>query len=182
MAKLISKTYADALFEIALSENKIDLFEEEIGALRQILSENKEFEKLISNPRISHEDKQEMIENVFKGRISDELTGFLSVIVAKGRFSKIDEILGHFSDEIKKHKGIGVAYVVTPFELTEAQKSKVEQKILDTTDYKKMEMHYSLKKELIGGMQIRIGDCVVDSSINTKVVRLQNELMKLQLG
>ncbi len=182
MAKLISKTYADALFEIALSENKIDLFEEEANAVRQILSDNRDFGKLISNPRISPEDKQAMVENVFKDRISDELTGFFSVIVAKGRFSQIDEILEYFGNEIKKHKGIGVAFVATPFELTEAQKAKVEQRILDTTDFTKMEMHYSLDKELIGGMQIRIGDCVVDSSINTKVVRLQHELMNLQIG
>ena len=56
-----------------------------------------------------------------------------------------------------------------------------EQRLLDTTDYKKMEMHYNVDESLIGGMVVRIGDRVVDSSIKTKLNELQKELLKVQL-
>lgn len=182
MAKLISKTYGDALLEVAVEESRVDEFSEEMTGIATVLKENPEFGKLINNPRISMDNKLEVLESVFKGRISSELLGFLNMIVVKGRFSQIDEIILYFTDEVKKLKGIGVAYVTTPVELTDAQQKAVEQKLLETTDFKKMEMHYSIDNSLIGGMQIRIGDRVIDSSVHTKIIKMQQELMKIQLG
>ena len=67
-------------------------------------------------------------------------------------------------------------------ELTGAQKSRIEKRLLETTRFDKMELHFSLDKELIGGLVIRIGDRVVDSSIRTKLEGLQRQLMKVQLS
>ena len=58
----------------------------------------------------------------------------------------------------------------------------MEEKLLTTTGFKEMEMHYQLKKELIGGMVIRIGDRVVDSSVQNKLDDLKKQLLKIQLG
>lgn len=182
MAKLISKTYGDALLEVAIEEDKLDVFTEEVGELKQVLEENPDLLKLVNNPRISGEDKLQIIDNVFKGRISAELVGFLNMIVSKGRFNEILNILAYFIDEVKKLKGIGVAYVTTPTELSEGQKKAVEKKLLETTSFNSMEMNYSIDKSLIGGMQIRIGDRVVDSSVHTKIMKMQQGLMNAQLG
>jgi len=181
MAKLISKTYGDALIEVAVEENKVDIFAEEIAGIETVLKDNPDFAKLINNPRISVEEKIGIVETVFKGQVSDELVGFMNMIVSKGRFAQIDEILQYFTDEVKKLKGIGVAYVTTPSELSDSQKKAVEQKLLDTTKLDTMEMHYSIDKSLIGGIKIRIGDRVVDSSVHTKIMSMQQELLKIQL-
>ncbi|MBO5292180.1 MAG: F0F1 ATP synthase subunit delta [Lachnospiraceae bacterium] len=182
MAKLISKTYGEALFELAVEENKTDVFLEEITEIRRVLAENPEFSALMNHPKITKEEKTEVMENVFKGRISDELTGFFSIIIAKDRYKEIDSILLYFLDEVKALKGIGVAYVTTAVPLREEQKRKVEEKLLATTDYKKMEMHYAVDQKLIGGMVIRIGDRVVDSSVSSKLDKLSKQLMKIQLA
>lgn len=181
MAKLISKTYGDALFELAVEESKVDVLLEEIQQLQEILKKNSDFGKLMAHPKIIKEEKLQVAENVFKGRISDELMGFLLIIISKDRYQEIDEILEYFVTEVKKYKGIGVATVTTAVPLKEEQCKKIEQKLLDTTDYKKMEMHYQVDAALIGGMVIRIGDRVVDSSISTKLNELQKELLKIQI-
>ena len=59
---------------------------------------------------------------------------------------------------------------------------EVERKLLETTSYQQMEMHYQTDESLIGGMVIRIGDRVVDSSIKTKLSELTRQLMKIQLS
>jgi F-type H+-transporting ATPase subunit delta len=182
MAKLVSKTYGEALFELAVEENKVDVFMEEITEIQKILAENKDFSKFMNHPKILKEEKTEVLENVFKGRISDELTGFLTLIVAKDRYNEIDAILNYFLTEIKRFKGIGIAYVTTASALRDEQKAGVEQRLLETTSYKKMEMHYNVDESLIGGMVIRIGDRVVDSSIKTKLNELTRQLMKIQLS
>ena len=181
MAKLISKTYGDALFELAVEENKVDELLGEIEQLQEILKSNEEFGKLLTHPKIIKEEKLKVVTNVFKGRISDELLGFLTIVISKDRYQDIDEILEYFLTEVKKYKGIGVATVTTAMPLRDEQCKKIEQKLLDTTEYKSMEMHYKLDTTLIGGMVIRIGDRVVDSSISTKLNELQKELLKVQI-
>ena len=62
------------------------------------------------------------------------------------------------------------------------QKKAVEEKLLSTTGYRSMEMNYETDESLIGGMVIRIGDRVVDSSIKTKLEVLKKSLLSVQIS
>ena len=79
-------------------------------------------------------------------------------------------------DKVREYRKIGVASVVSATELTEAQKSRIEEKLLSQTDYESFEMQYSVDASLIGGMKIRIGDRVVDASIQSKLARMAGSL------
>lgn len=181
MAKLISKTYGDALFELAVEEEKVDVLSEEILEVKRVLDENQEFGRLMNHPKIIKEEKIQLAQQVFGDRISKEIMGFLTIIISKDRYRNIDEILDYFIAEVKKYKGIGVAIVTTAVPLKEEQRKSVEKKLLETTEYKSMEMHYETDASLIGGMIIRIGDRVVDSSIRTKLTELERTLLKVQI-
>lgn len=181
MAKLISKTYGEAIFELAVSENRVNALTQEIETVLKVLEENPEFSEIMKHPKIIKEEKLQIIENVFKGRVSDELTGFIRLIVEKDRYGQIGEIMQYFLDEGKKLKGIGVAWVRSALPLREEQKKQVEEKLLETTSFREMEMHYQVDETLIGGMVIRIGDRVADSSIRTKLSHLEQQLLKIQL-
>ena len=181
MAKLVGATYGEALFELAVEEGREEELMNEVILLRELLSENPDFGKLMNHPKVLKEDKLEVLEAVLKGRVSEELVGFLHLIVSKDRYGEIDSILDYFINEVKQVKGIGVAYVATALDLSEAKKKEVEQKLLSTTSFTRMEMHYQVDESLIGGMVIRIGDRVVDSSIRSKLSGLERELLKVQL-
>ena len=181
MAKLVSTTYADALFETGIEENTLDSLYNEALAVQQILKDNPDFSRLMNHPKILREEKEQIVESVFKGRLSDEFTGFLKIIVTNKRYAEIDSILEYFVLKVKEHNRTGVAYVTTPLELSADQKAAVERKLLDTTDYVSMEMNYKLDESLIGGMIIRIGDKVVDSSIRTKLEGLERDLKSIRL-
>ena len=73
-------------------------------------------------------------------------------------------------------------YVTTAVELSPQEKEEVEKRMLATTDYRTVECHYQVDVSIIGGMIIRMGDRVVDSSIRTKLNKLERELMAIQLG
>lgn len=181
MAKLISKTYGEALFELAVEENKIDIFMEEIQGVMDVLLQNADFGKLMNHPKVTVEEKIEVATAVFSERISREIVGFLILIIQKKRYAEIYPIMEYFLDRVKELKGIGVAYVTTPLPLKEDQKVKIQDKLLQTTTYQTMEMHFLTDEKLIGGMQIRIGDRVVDSSVWTKLMELQKELLKVTI-
>ena len=72
--------------------------------------------------------------------------------------------------------------MVSATELTADQKSRVEQKLLQQTAYESFEVDYSVDASLIGGMVIRIGDRVVDSSIRTKLDTMTKNLRKVSLS
>ena len=182
MAKLVHKTYAEALFKLAVETNQIDVFFEESKAIIQILGENEDLLKLLCHPKIKTEEKVSVIENVFKGRISDDMTGFLVLSVEKERHNELTGILDVFVDMVKEYKHIGVAYVITAIELDDARKREVEKKLIDTTKYVQFEMHYKVDKAIIGGMIIRIGDRVVDSSIKSKIENMSKDLYNIQLA
>ena len=98
MAKLISKTYGDALFELALEENAVDSLAEEVQMVLNVLEENEELMKLLRHPKIVKEEKIKIIQDIFKGRVSDNLTGFLEIIVDKDRYNEIPSIFRFFLD------------------------------------------------------------------------------------
>ena len=181
MAKLVSKTYGDALFDLALEENKLDVMFEEVKAASFAIAENRELSDIMNHPKIVKEDKIKLIEDIFAERVSKELVGLMRMIVEKGHYNELQSVFAYFIESVKDYKNIGTAYGSSAVELTEAQKAAVEKRLLETTGYVRFEMHYSVDADLIGGMVIRIKDRVVDSSIKTKLYDLTRELSKIQL-
>ena len=181
MAKLVSKVYGDALFEATKEANKLDVVYEEVQQLLVILKENAELQKMLESPKIIREDKENVIETVFRGRISDEIVELIKLMIAKGRVDSVEAVFQYFIGLVKEEKKIGIAYVTSAMEVTDKQKKEIEKKLLETTKYESFEMNYDVDESLIGGMVIRIGDRVVDSSIKTKLYDLAKNLRTIQV-
>ena len=96
MAKLVSKTYGEALFDLAVEEGQLDVVEEEVRLLLATCDENEDFIKLLNHPKITREEKVKVVETVFKDRLSQTMTGFLVLVVEKGRNDELESILKYF--------------------------------------------------------------------------------------
>ena len=182
MAKLVEQTYGEALFQTAMEGNQVDAFLEEVELIQTVLEQNPEWDRLMKHPKISKQEKVEIMKGAFAGRISREMTGFLELILTKERYGHLQDIFRYFTLKVKEEKKIGTAYVTTPMELSEVRRADIQAKLLETTPYLTMEMHYDVDPSLIGGMVIRIKDRVVDSSIRTKLADMKRELLQIQLG
>ena len=182
MAKLISKTYGDALYELAIERNMVDTLMEEVQTLEEVLKSNADFARLMNHPKIVREEKEEIMEHVFKGRVTDELVGFLKIMISNDRYAQVIPTLEYYIARVKEYKHIGIAYVTTAIELSDQQKADVRNRLIETTKYVEMEMNYIVDTAIIGGIIIRIGDRVVDSSVRTKLYELSKDLLKIQLN
>lgn len=182
MAKLVSQTYGEALVELAYEEDIASSMLEEIQSVREIIKDNPEFVKLMLHPGIAKQEKLQVVDKVFKDKVSDQLTGLIRIIVENERFKDIDSVFQYYIDKVKESQGIGVVYVTTPLELDDKEKSNIVARLLETTDYKSLEMNYAIDKSLIGGMIVQIGDRYVDSSIRNRLDDLTKELLQIQLG
>lgn len=182
MAKIISKTYGDALFELGQESGKLDSFYEQIDMLSKLFAENPDLITLLTHPKITGEEKQEVIAKSFKGNVDDEILGFLSIIVEKDRAKEITGIFGYFRQRVYEYRKIGLVSVTSAKPIADNQKKKIESKLLSLTGYKSLEVTYAVDESLIGGMTIRIGDRVVDSSIKNKLDKMTGELRKVSLA
>ena len=181
MAKLVEKAYGDALFQQSVQSGKTDELFQEVKDIKEVLEDNNQLVKLLNHPNISKEDKEKVVENIFKGRVSDDLTGFLLLVIRKDRQKYLFKILDYYIDKVKEYKKIGVAAVTTACEMNETQKKAIEDKLISTTEYESFEIEYIVDSGLIGGMIIRVGDKVIDSSLKNKIEKMSRELYKIRL-
>ena len=181
MAKLVSNVYGDALFELAVETGKVDDFLQEAEGVIEVVKTNDGFSQMMNHPKINKEEKLQIIDEIFKGRVSGEMVGLLRMLEEKDHIKDTEDVLKYFIERVYDYKKIGRAFISTPFELTDAQKKDVEKRLLETTAYSSFVMDYTVDPELIGGMVIRIKDRVVDSSIKTQISILTHELSNIQL-
>jgi F-type H+-transporting ATPase subunit delta len=110
------------------------------------------------------------------------MSGFIMTVVNKGRHKELSDILLHYMELVKEFKHIGTVYVTTPMELSQSEKDMIHSRLLNTTDYVSLEMNYDIDPSLIGGMVVRIGDRICDSSIKTKLSAIHKELSTVMLN
>ena len=182
MAKLVSKTYGQALFELALEENALEQILEEEAFVKEVFAENEDLVTLLNHPKISKDEKIQVVENSFKGKISDTMVGFLVTVVTKERYDELNNIFQYLEEKVKEYKNIGVVSVTTAVKLTEEQKVQLTNRLLEVTSFKQLEFNYEVNPDIIGGMILRIGDRVVDSSIRTEIDQMAKSLSKIQLS
>ena len=182
MAKLAASAYGQDLYELDIESGSAAGYLDEVQIVLEVFKENGELTDFLNNPKISKTDKVKTMESIFDSRVRKDITGLIVLAVEKDRQNDIRGILEYFITAVKDYLKIGIVSVATPMELSDRQKTEVEKRILDTTAFKKLEMNYSVDKSLIGGMVIRIGDRVVDTSIKTKLAELTKELNKIQLA
>lgn len=182
MAKLVSRTYGDALFDLAIEENKVDALLEEAQVVQNIFLQNEDVLKVLHHPQITKEEKLTFIKTVFEHGASEEMQGFLHIIIQKDRSSDMLAIFEYFIHKVKEYKGIGSAAVTSAVELTKAQKDAIEKKLLQTTKYVAFEMNYQVDASILGGLIIRIEDRVVDSSLKSQLDDMSRQLQSIQLS
>lgn len=181
MVGLIAKRYGTALFELAVESDKIAAIEEEVIAVKQTLVEQNEIINIMNHPKITTDDTVKMVEDIYKGKISEELMGLIVLLVKKKRQTYMVDVFDAFLQLVKEHNNLVIANVTSVKELTDTQKDELVSNLKKTLN-KDIEVKVNVDKSIIGGLIIRIGDKIIDNSIKGKMKRLSSELAKIQLS
>ena len=181
MAKSVEKVYGQALFDSAVEKSKMDDLYDGAISLKDVLVKEKDLLTMLNNPRITEEEKNDIIDKVFADKLDDELIGLIKLMVKNNRQKNMIGVLDFFISKVKEIKKIGIVKVISAEELSKENKDEIEQKILSTTEYVSLEVKYVVDKDILGGLIIRLGDRVVDSSLKTKLEKISRELSKIML-
>ena len=181
MAKSIEKVYGQALFDASIETGKMDDLYDGAISLRDILTEEKGLLTMLTNPQITFEEKESIVDEVFAGKLDGELVEMLKIMIKNGRLKQIPGVLDFFILKVKELKKIGIVKVTSAEKLNKKTMDEIENKILSTTKYESLEVEYKVEKDILGGLIIRLGDRVVDSSLKTKLEKISRELSKIML-
>ena len=176
MAKLVSKVYGDAYVSVVSEKNNLIDALEEIKSVKNILLENVEIIELLDSPKMDDEEKIDFIKGIFENHISVDSMGFLLTIIEKKRQAELLPILDYVIDCVKELLLIGKATVTTALPLDDSKKERIVDELLKSSHYKSLEAEYVVDESLIGGIVIRIGDRVVDSSVKTRIDKMRKML------
>ena len=176
MAKLVSKVYGDAYVSVVSEKNNLIDALEEIKSVKNILLENVEIIELLDSPKMDDEEKINFIKGIFENHISVDSMGFLLTIIEKKRQAELLPILDYVIDCVKELLLIGKATVTTALPLDDSKKDKIVDELLKSSHYKSLEAEYVVDESIIGGIVIRIGDRVVDSSVKTRIDKMRKML------
>ena len=117
-----------------------------------------------------------MMKKIFENHISVDSLGFLLTVIEKKRQAELISILDYVIDCIKELLLIGKATVTTALPLDDSKKDKIVDELLKSSHYKSLEAEYVVDESIIGGIVIRIGDRVVDSSVKTRIDKMRKML------
>ncbi|QZY55524.1 F0F1 ATP synthase subunit delta [Crassaminicella profunda] len=178
MAELVERTYAQALFDIAVEENKLDVLKEEITFVLDAFSMYPDFYNLYNTPQISKDEKKKIIEEVFKEKISTEMMNFLKILLDKRRTNCLKGIAKVFKKLLNDYKNMIEGTVTTAVPLKDEEKLRIENKLSIVTG-KKIKLENMVDPSIIGGVLVKIGDKVIDGSLESRLTEMQKDLAQI---
>lgn len=178
MAELVSKVYAEALFDVAIETGQLDLIELQLQSVCQLFSENPEYYELYRAPNIALDERKAILEQSFSGKIAPELMNFLKLLLDKSRGFYILQIGEEFQQMVEVHKGIIKGVVHVTCTLTDDQIKRLESKLSESTG-KQVILTQKIDPEIIGGLVVHLGDKVIDNSLKKKLDDMKEDLFQL---
>ena len=179
MAGVVATNYSEALFALALEENKLDVFCKDLKAIVDVLNESDELKNIMKHPKVGKNDKKDILSKVFNG-VDPYVLNFMKLMVDKSRFSHFEETCKAFLKMYNVHEGIEVAYVQSAVALSEEEKVAIA-KMLEKRTNKKIELRCKVNEDLIAGIRIKINDDILDNSAAGHLSRMKEQVMKTTL-
>jgi F-type H+-transporting ATPase subunit delta len=141
--------------------------------LRQLIAESPELERLVRSPALSREDQAKGMAAVLEKGGAHELTlKFVGSVTMNRRLFIIDDMIKEFLAELARRRGEVAADVTSAVELGQVQIDAVTTALREAVG-QKVAVNLVVDPSLIGGLIVRVGSRMVDSSIRTKLQRLQ---------
>ena len=169
----IARPYASALFDLAQGENQLAQVETGLSDISRLIGESDDFSRYLRSPVISGDVKASTLEAILKTAKVNPLVGnFLRLVARNGRLFALDTIIAVFRELAAAARGEATADVTSAAPLSDAQ-AKALAETLKAKLGKTVTLNQFVDPSLIGGLQVKVGSQMIDSSLKTKLAAMK---------
>jgi len=165
--------YASALYALADQQSALDDVAGDLTALRQLLAESADLDRLVRSPVLGRDEQAKGIAAVMDKAKAHALTAkFIGTVAMNRRLFALKDMIDAFLAELARRRGEASAEVTTAVKLTDKEVEAVTESLRKVMG-QKVAVNLSVDPAVIGGMIVRVGSRMIDSSIRTKLQRLR---------
>lgn len=169
----VAGRYASALFELANEQGELEAVERDLATFQAMLDQSDDLKRLVMSPAFAAEDQQRAMKAVMDwASVGATTSNFLNVVARNRRLFAAEDMIKNYRALLAAHRGETVAEVKSAVALTEEQKAQLTEKLKATVG-KDVKLDASVDPSLLGGLVVKIGSRMFDSSLKTKLASLQ---------
>ena len=172
----VAGRYAAALFELAEEQKKLDEVAADVATIRALLAESADLCRLVASPIIGRDAQTRALSAVLeKAGVSELTLNFTGVVARNRRLFVLDSMCVGYRQLLANARGEMTAEIMTAEPLTETQQASLEQELRSALG-SKVTLDTRVDASLLGGMIVKVGSRMIDSSLRTKLQRLELSL------
>lgn len=178
----VLEPYAEALMSVADTHEITSRLGEDVTGLLDALKSSADLQEFLDNPVVKAEDKKAVLQQISNSLGGDGFhsytLNFLNILVDRRRIRFLEGICQHYQALLRKRNKTVVAEVTSAVELNDTQKHSVREKVVAMTSAEQVEIDTKIDTNLIGGVIIKVGSQVIDSSLRGQLRRIGLSLGK----
>ena len=175
----VAERYARALFDLALEENAVDAIEKDLERVEAIMNESEDFMRLVKSPVFTAEEQLAAASAILdKVGLSGTVGNFVRVIASNRRLFFLPGMIAAFRKILTAHRGEQVAEVTTAHALSDDDMTALKVSLKEALG-KDIAIDAKVDPELLGGLVVKVGSQMVDSSVRTKLNSLKIALKEV---
>ncbi len=170
---LIADRYASALYDLATDSKSVDPVLADLTLLQTMLNDHKDLQLIIESPLVASTDKLGILEKLLLNIRTSKLTlTFLKVLEKNKRFSNLYSIISQFININSFNRGDVLADITSAEELNDEQRKNINEQLKNTLG-KKLSLNFIVDKKIIGGLVVKVGSKMIDTSLANKINKLK---------
>jgi len=172
----LAARYAAALFDLAEEKGKLDRVAEDLARLGAMVADSHDLGRLIRSPRMSREDQHFGLDAVMEEARLDALTrNFVGLTVKNRRAAQLPDMIAAFRARLAERAGEITAEVASAKPLSKSQADALEAQLKKALGAKVV-IHARVEPELLGGLVVKVGSRMVDSSLRSRLARMRTAM------
>lgn len=180
-AHAVARVYATAYLDAAKTEGVEDPLEELASFVDDVLAKYPEFAQVLLSAMINRDEKLALIDRVAAPFGSEMFTNFLRVLARHDRLELLPLILGESREEFEARMGKKRVQVTSARPLSDASREAIRNRLQEALSFEPI-IEDRTDPRLLGGLTIRVGDRVYDSSLRTRLKQLQIQMRERSLN
>jgi F-type H+-transporting ATPase subunit delta len=172
-AKAYPQRYARAVFELALEQNELDRWQQDLQKLAALVA-NDEFRTIMDSPKVKAEDKNHLIMEAL-GTANPLALNLARLLISRTSTGLAGQIAEEYQRLLDEHHGVIKASVITAVPLDDADKMKLAADLGQVVG-KKIDLTATVQPDILGGIVARVGGKLLDGSTRSKLAQLKRQL------